>query len=201
MRFEHSKDMLSYPRLLENRPDDYYEWLYEIIYDDGKTNGLTFHKLMHTLYHVNVEAFEPTASLDGSLINNTKHFYSRFAEEVGQKRSYSNQCGLLDMMIYLSIRMEEMFMSNQHEGDRTGVWFWNMIHNLGLGTMDDNNFDRDYCYYVIYDLLNRNYDYRGEHALFTLHTNHMPLNHMLIWEQASWYLSENYDNEFKVHTF
>lgn len=50
---------------------------------------------------------------------------------------------VLEMLIALSIRLEEHIMDDPEIGDRTGQWFWNMITNLGLGSMDDRKFNEN----------------------------------------------------------
>ena len=58
-------------------------------------------------------------------------------------------CSILEMMTALANRCEEHIMDDQDIGDRTGQWFWSMISNLGLGSMTDINFNRDYVDYVL----------------------------------------------------
>ena len=50
-------------------------------------------------------------------------------------------CSVLEMMVALSMKMEEQIMDDPDIGDRTSVWFWKMIDNLGLGTMHDGIID------------------------------------------------------------
>ena len=39
-------------------------------------------------------------------------------------------CTVLEMLIALSLRIENQFMTNYDEGDRTSMWFWIMITNI-----------------------------------------------------------------------
>ena len=99
-------------------------------------------------------------------------------------------CSVLEMMIALAIRCEEHIMDDPDVGNRTGQWFWNMIMNLGLGSMTDDQFDKRYAEQVIERFLNREYEQDGEGGLFTVkHCKH-DLRTVEIWYQMCWYLDE-----------
>ena len=52
-----------------------------------------------------------------------------------------NPCSIFEMMVALAVRCEEHIMTNDEIGDRTPLWFWGMIENLGLREMTDDIFD------------------------------------------------------------
>jgi hypothetical protein len=97
-------------------------------------------------------------------------------------------CSVLEMLIALSIRLEEHIMNDPAIGDRTGQWFWNMIANLGLGSMDDAKFDRKCAEDIIQRFLNRDYERDGKGGLFTIEHCKEDLRNVEIWYQACWYL-------------
>ena len=84
-------------------------------------------------------------------------------------------------------------MDDPDYGDRTGQWFWNMIVSLGLGSMDDRNFVKNYVDDVIFRFINRDYEPNGQGSLFTLEHPARDLRYVEIWSQAMWYLDENFD--------
>jgi hypothetical protein len=92
------------------------------------------------------------------------------------------------MMVALAIRCEETIMDDALLGDRTGQWFWGMIHNLDLNCMTDNRFDRDYVDDCVARLLNREYDPDGRGGLFTVRNCPHDMRDVEIWCQLSWYL-------------
>jgi hypothetical protein len=97
-------------------------------------------------------------------------------------------CSVLEMMAALAIRCEETIMDDAAMGNRTGQWFWGMIHNLGLSPMTDDKFDRNFVDDAIARLLNREYEPDGRGGLFTVrHCSH-DLRTVEIWYQLSWYL-------------
>ena len=92
------------------------------------------------------------------------------------------------MMVGLAIRCEETIMDDTNIGDRTGQWFWGMIVNLGLGSMFDNNYDRQLVETNVERFLEREYDYNGKGGLFTIRHCDRDLRDVEIWYQLCWYL-------------
>lgn len=99
-------------------------------------------------------------------------------------------CSVLEMMIALSIRIEESIMDDPNIGDRTGQWFWGMIVNLGLGSMSDSRFDKRVVDDILTRFLNRDYEPNGKGGLFTVRHCRQDLRDVEIWYQMSWYLDE-----------
>ena len=93
------------------------------------------------------------------------------------------------MMIALSFRIEEEIMINSKYGNRTGQWFWNMIVNLGLGKMDDNNFNEQYVYNVIQDFLHHRYSRDGHGSLIVIPNSQDDLRKVEIWTAFMRYLN------------
>jgi hypothetical protein len=92
------------------------------------------------------------------------------------------------MMTALAVRCEETIMDDALFGNRTGQWFWGMIHNLGLSPMTDSNFDKEYVDEVITRFLNREYEPNGKGGLFTVRHCNRDMRTVEIWCQLSWYL-------------
>jgi hypothetical protein len=99
-------------------------------------------------------------------------------------------CSVLEMLIALSIRLEEQIMNDPDIGDRTGQWFWDMIVNLGLGSMDDTKFNRKRTDIIVQRFLNREYERNGKGGLFTIEHCKEDLRDVEIWYQACWYLDK-----------
>jgi hypothetical protein len=75
-------------------------------------------------------------------------------------------------------------------GNRTGQWFWNMIVNLGLGSMNDVKYNKDYVDSVISRFMNRKYKRNGEGGLFTVKHCKYDLRTVEIWYQMCWHLDD-----------
>ena len=101
-------------------------------------------------------------------------------------------CSVLEMMAALAIRCEDSIMCDDDYGDRTGVWFWGMIENLGLIDMTDEDFDINKVSYAISNMLARRYSPNGVGGLFYVKHPREDLRNVDIWYQLMWYLSENY---------
>ena len=79
-------------------------------------------------------------------------------------------------------------MDDTRVGDRTGQWFWGMITNLGLGSMTDDDYSRDYVDSVIDRFLRNDYESNGKGGLFTIRNCEYDLRSVSIWCQLCWYL-------------
>lgn len=171
----------------------YFDWMCDLVYDDRYSKKLSYHKLLERLHEVD---FEYTIAMDGNRAADGTDLRYRFAYE----NSYDSRmvaayldnrpCSILEMMIAIAIRCEERIMGDPDIGDRTGQWFWNMIVNLGLGSMTDAKFDDRYVDFVISRFLKRQYERNGKGGLFTVeHCTH-DLRDVEIWYQMCWYLDE-----------
>lgn len=100
-------------------------------------------------------------------------------------------CTILEMMVALAIRMEDDIMYDPEYGNRTALWFGDMIRSLELDQMTDENFDAEYVGYCINRLLTRTYDPDGKGGLFTLENPVGDCRKAEIWYQMNWYLGEH----------
>ena len=167
----------------------YFNWIYKLVCDD---DYLSYKKLLLSLYNIE---FTYEYILDGNRAKDGISFRYRFGYENG----YTNEeistyldnkpCSVLEMMIALSFRIEEEIMINSKYGNRTGQWFWNMIVNLGLGKMDDNNFNEQYVYNVIQDFLHHQYSRDGHGSLIVIPNSQDDLRKVEIWTAFMRYLN------------
>ena len=105
-------------------------------------------------------------------------------------------CSVLEMMIALSRRCDQELMYDFDKGDRTYVWFWEMIDNLGLSGMSDGKFDPAKYDKIIDRFLNRTYDFDGQGGLFWIPGVKEDLRNVEIWYQLNWYLSSKITYDF-----
>lgn len=171
---------------------DYFEWLCSKIIDDE--SNIKYSKLMSHLYDT---AFAPVMNMDVNRADDGKNLRYRFAIEYCDGRptntilrelDYKPYCTMLEMMVALAIRCEETIMTDDEYGDRTGIWFWNMIVSLGLGTMNDSRFDEKYVNIVLDRFMNRQYNRNGEGGLFTIDGINKDMRRVEIWYQMCWYI-------------
>lgn len=171
----------------------YFDWMYQLISNDERySSRLSFRKLLYLLHDTE---FTYMIEMDGNRYEDGVNLRYRFGYKYGVSNAEiadcldTRPCSVLEMMIALSIRLEEHIMDDPDIGDRTGQWFWDMIVNLGLGSMDDSKFDKAYAIDVIRRFLNRDYGRDGKGGLFTIEHYRYDMRDVEIWYQANWYLA------------
>lgn len=98
--------------------------------------------------------------------------------------------GILEVMISLSSRIENDIMRGTSRGDRTSVWFWEMVKSLGLLDMTDDVYDARYVGDVLDRFLNKRYSSNGQGGLFTVINTSTNLRDTELWYQAALYLNK-----------
>ena len=168
--------------------DEYFEWLCDLIDSRRYSNRTSYCRLLAHLHNIE---FTWCLSRDENRADDGIQLRRRYAlalNDMSLSDYILGPCSVLEMMIAPAIRCEETIMDDALMGDRTGQWFWGMIHNLGLSSMRDTEFDIDYVDDVIARLLNREYEPDGRGGLFTVrHCTH-DMRTVEIWCQLSWYL-------------
>ena len=168
--------------------DDYFEWLCEVVDSKRFSKHVAYRKLLMHLHNIEFTWFIPYDDnrADDGIMLRRKYALAHHDEELSDY--ISGPCSVLEMMAALAIRCEESIMDDTLFGNRTGQWFWGMIHNLGLSPMNDSNFDAEFVDDVIARFLNREYEPDGKGGLFTIKNCDHDLRTVEIWRQLSWYL-------------
>ena len=172
---------------LNNR---YFKWMCNLV-SDFKLKNASYKKLLAHLHRIEFYYILP---MDENRLVDGVYFRRRFLYEEGidiplEDEFFEEPCSVLEMMIALAYRCEEQIMTNDTVGDRTGQWFWNMIVNLGLGPMNDLNFDIRVVDDIIERFLERDYEPNGKGGLIFLPNCPHDLRDVDIWTQMMWYLS------------
>lgn len=178
---------------ITNLQKEYFDWVYHLVCDDKYYKKLSYFKLLNALYDTQFYYFiERDANVaDAGLQLRYRFAYRRgYSRELIEKEIDIRPCSVLEMMVALSMSIEENIMDDPSYGNRIGQWFWNMIVNLGLGSMDDTKFDYNYYIFVINRFMNREYEKNGEGGLFTVNNATKDMRDVEIWYQAMWYLDE-----------
>ncbi len=168
--------------------DEYFEWLCELI-DIGRfSKHISYRKLLIHLHNIEFTWLIPR---DDNRADDGVKLRRRFGlvrEDPALSDYISGPCSVLEMMVALAIRCEETIMDDTRMGNRTGQWFWGMVHNLGLSPMTDSKFDKRFVDDTIARFLNRDYEPDGKGGLFTVRHCDRDLRDVEIWCQLSWYL-------------
>lgn len=169
--------------------NEYFDWLIDIVCKDRFSDTVSFRKLLAHLHNVKFRCILP---MDRNRAEDGKSLRWRFAyyhSHIQNAEQYlEGPCSVLEMMIALALHCEENIMDDPRFGDRTGQWFWGMIVNLGLGSMTDNQYDREYVDYIVNRFLDREYEPNGQGGLFTIKDCDRDLRKVEIWYQLCWYL-------------
>lgn len=181
---------------------DYFNWMCKIIQRNKPFNGEHYQSKVNDyrllLKRLHETEFVYLMEMDENRAKDGINLRFRF----GHERNYSasiitmhfddRPCSVLEMMVALCLECEESVMDDPDVGDRTGVWFWGMIENLGLNIMNDQRFDIEYVDEVVNTFLNREYQSNGNGGLFTVNNARCDMRIVDIWYQMMWYLNENF---------
>lgn len=182
----------------------YFNWLCFQVGDSYPHAGYTYHKLLRLLFEIEFTFIMPMdkdRASDGVDLrfdfgyatseSDNMHIRNEDAQDVFRSMG-DDPCSVLEMMVALAIKCES-FMSDDEIGDRISQWFWDMIVNLGLQSMDDSNYNERYIRRIVDRFLRRQYESNGKGSLFYIDKCYYDLKHSEIWYQMMWYLDRYYD--------
>ena len=169
----------------------YLNYLYDIV---GGKNGpcRNYYYLMSTLMEIDFYWMIPkddNRSEDGLVL---RHEY---CYEIGaiNDRFLSECCTVLEMLIGLSRRIDTDITYSDSNPDLTGVWFCQLIANLGLLDCTNDLYSdekRDKIVQTVYTFMDRTYDFDGYGGLFPLKNPHEDQRKVEIWKQMMAYFEE-----------
>lgn len=168
--------------------NEYFEWLSSLVCGNKNSEYVSYRKLLMQLHNTDFRYIMP---MDQNQEIHGIELRRKFALRLGLRDTpecLDGPCSVLEMMISLAVRCEETIMDNPRIGDRTGQWFWDMVVNLGLGSMTDDHYDKRYVIDVIDRFLDREYEPNGRGGLFTIRGCDRDLRRVEIWHQTCWYL-------------
>ena len=171
----------------------YFEWLFGLVCEKRFAREVSYRKLLTSLHNTE---FIFSIPMDRNRASDGVNLRYRFAMSQGYDdipdlimEYLKGPCSILEMMVALAIRCEEETMDDPTLGDRTGQWFWEMVTNLGLGSMTDKRFDRDFVDDTINIFLNRDYEPDGKGGLFQIRNCKDDMRNVQIWSQLCRYLN------------
>lgn len=170
----------------------YFDWMYRLVHRRGKFRKQSYRKLMHYLDRVD---FTYTIGNDGNRAEDGVGLRYRFGYEFSYEQQMiaayldDRPCSVLEMMVALSLRIEEHIMEDFDPDDRTNEWFWNMVVSMGLSTMDDTCFSEQYAECIVTRFLNRDYWPNGEGSLFTIRNCERDMRKVEIWYQMNYFIN------------
>ena len=180
--------------IFNDMTSQYFDWQRETVCGRWEPRNLSFYKLLAFLFQ---QDFIPSCEMDESRAEDGRDLRYRFAQERNIPYAAVNNatsgipCSMLEMMVGLSIRIEEHIMADSEAGNRVGQWFWNMVVSLGLAAMDDARFNDCRARFIIDRFNQRAYQPNGAGGLFTLISPNVDMRKLDIWYQLMAYLNES----------
>ena len=105
-------------------------------------------------------------------------------------------CSVLEMLVGLAYSIEDHVLYDGTKGDRSAIWFWMMLENLGLDVCTDTWMrltpgSSSFVERTIECVLDRAYSPDGYGGLFPLRNPSEDQREVEIWYQAHAYILEN----------
>ena len=166
----------------------YFEWLSEIAIPD-RIHRDSYQKLMLGLYS---EDFYWSVANDGNRAEDGERLRMIYENESGFYCEKEGPASVLEVMLALAIDCENCIMYDPDEGNRTYIWFWDMIENLGLSDLDDWSFSVDRFDQIMHIFLGRKYDKDGYGGPFFIEGFGRDMRKIELWYQLNYYLKSKY---------
>lgn len=167
----------------------YFRWMFDLVCGKRYAKEVSFKRLLEHLHNTEFIFSIPKDENRAEAGIDLRYRFVRIIREEGCLDYLDGPCSVLEMMVALAIRMEEI-VDDPEYGDRTGQWFWGMVVNLGLGSMTDSRYDEQYVDDILDRFLYRDYEPDGRGGLFTVRRTDEDLRSVEIWYQMCWYLDE-----------
>ena len=182
-------------RIERSIKNEYLNYLYDIVRD---SNHKDYRMLLNRLYSL---PFIPIVDRDSNRCEDGLNLRLYFCEQNNyvEEELYDaigKDCSVLEMMVALAKRMDDNILWDPDYGDRTSVWFWQMIDNLGLSGCNDANYDQETDEMVRHSidiLVSRHFFKDGFGGLFPLKYADRDQRKVEIWYQMQAFLQENDD--------
>lgn len=124
---------------------------------------------------------------------------NRIADALELRREFGgyfrDPVSVLEVLIALARRGEWEIMHDPDFGDRTSVWFWMMIHNLGLdkfayfGALDDPKNDMEFMK-IVENFVERGYGRDGNGGPFFGPGQKVDMRRTELWDQMCYYFDQ-----------
>lgn len=129
--------------------------------------------------------------MDDNLLDNCYSMRERFCDEERVIVELERPISILEIMVYISVEIEDTIMTNEEFGDRTGLWFWGMIDSLGLIKYKNLVYYEPEVNDILENFIRHNYKKNGKGGLFTVkNRSNYDARNENIWSQAMLFLSD-----------
>lgn len=174
--------------------EEYFYWLCSCIDIGGRDIGrLTLARDLHSIPFTWTIPNDDNRAQDGKELRDTFASESPFTEP-----TENGNASVLEVLVALAVRIDGLLAETNTQRN-VGVWFDEMISNLGLVIPDDNKISmidtimiRANNNVIVGDFLVRKYHSNGKGGLFPLKNSKQDQRNVEIWYQMMSYLEENH---------
>lgn len=163
----------------------YFDWMLDLVRCDEVFDIFQYTELLNHLFDI---PFKYLIAFDANRYQDGVDLRKRFCTEYNINDMESG-CSVLEMMVALAVRCEEQIMSDPEYGNRTGLWFWEMICSLGLEDQINGYISIDKVNQIMIRFLNREYAPNGAGGLYTVYSRD-DIRNVEIWYQMMIHLNE-----------
>lgn len=177
----------------------YFEWLCSIINtpDDKVARNVRMLKYLYSKDFCYSNDMDANRAADGVDMRYNFSYESGYPFPKVREALIDKPCSCLEMMVALAWRCENNIMGDYDKGDRTPIWFWDMINSLQIS--DEYTNDIDICDDIIERWFVRDYDRDGKYSLWWVPGTRKDMRKREIWSQMMIFLTVNYADEFHLN--
>lgn len=170
----------------------YFEWLAKKAMTDSHERHSKLLELLHSIQFTYLFDRDSSRAKDGIALR--YEFVQSYYHHGTDIPLGDAPCTVLEMMLGLAWRIDEHIMRDPEFGDRTSLWFSEMLDSLELSGMTDDIFDEVYARRVITRLLKRQFRADGRGSLFTIPNTVKDMREVEIWDAAMMHLRDVWFN-------
>lgn len=170
----------------------YFEWLCDLVVPDcPQIKRKRYYKLLRFLFEkefywsipMDENRYFDALSLREDFLDYFVDIRPVLIEE--SEEELGRTCSVLEMLIALARRAVYDVIGDDSAGTE-GDWFWRMIWNLRLYSLDDTNFDKEMAEKIVDIFLSRKYERNGNGNIFQIDDGR-DMRNIEIWCQLCWY--------------
>lgn len=168
----------------------YFDWLCELVKIEEQT--LYWNDILYALYTSEFVVVHPK---DANRIGDAMELRNDFRGIFGPCRGMYEPANVLEVLIALARRGEWEIMHDPDLGDRTHLWFWTMIYNLGLekyayrGALNAPDIDEK-VFKIIENFVERGYGRDGNGSIFLDKSGQVNFKKEELWNQMCFYFDQ-----------
>lgn len=172
--------------------DEYFWWLCDLVhhmYPEYENRDLLLKHLAMTVYFYTLPRDEARET-DGFDLR------LQFLADTGrpdiQVSELDDPVSFLEVLVSMAVRCEDDIMHDEEYGDRTYLWFWEIISSMGLLDCTNDVYDKATVGKKLSSILERKFGRDGKNGMFYMPDKHRDLRKIDWWQQFYMYINDKY---------